>query len=189
MGAQQLCAADGSPLGTPPGKPSIVCGWPTGRKPAQNPSPWTCTVAVSETDLPSIVLDTNVVLDWLLFDDPRARAVADAVTSRRVRWIASAPMRVELERVLRRGIASRPDHPVDTVVAGFDRWSSGVQAATTPLGMALRCSDLDDQMFVDLAIATRASALVSRDRAVLRLGPQARRFGLRIVVPERWVGA
>ncbi len=53
-------------------------------------------------DTPSIVLDTNAVLDWLYFRDPRCSTLAEAMTARRVRWIASDPMRDELERVLGR---------------------------------------------------------------------------------------
>ena len=143
---------------------------------------------MSAVALPSLVLDTNVVLDWLLFADPRVAPLAAAVTSGRVRWIASAAMRAELDRVLKRGIASRPGHATDTVVRAFDRWAADVEPASAPTPRSLRCSDEDDQMFVDLALQARASALISRDRAVLRLARAAKSLGLAIVVPERWQG-
>jgi predicted nucleic acid-binding protein len=50
----------------------------------------------------------------------------------------------------------------------------------------LRCTDPDDQMFVDLALEAGARWLVSRDRAVLRLARPALPLGLAIVAPERW---
>jgi predicted nucleic acid-binding protein len=137
---------------------------------------------------PLIVLDTNVVLDWLLFDDPRAARLAGAVQAGRVRWIASPPMRCELDRVLRRGIASRPGHATDAVVSAFDRWSVAAEPVPAPPLPRLRCSDVDDQKFIDLAVQARASFLISRDRAVLRLAGAARGLGLAIVVPERWQG-
>ncbi len=143
---------------------------------------------MDEADSPVIVLDTNVVLDWLLFDDPRSAPLASAVMAGGVRWVASLPMRSELDRVLRRGIASRPDHPTDAVVAAFDRWSAPVEPAFASPAHCMRCSDADDQKFVDLAMQMRASYLISRDRAVLRLARAARTFGVRIVVPERWEG-
>lgn len=144
------------------------------------------TSVVSPSLSPSLVIDTNVVLDWLLFDDPRARALADAVTARRVRWMASLAMRTEIERVLARGIASRPGHATDAIVESFDRWAVRVDQASGPLSRSLRCSDGDDQKFIDLALQANASALISRDRAVLRLARAAAPLGLRIVVPERW---
>ena len=143
-------------------------------------------VIVSFAVSPLIVIDTNVVLDWLLFDDPRVALVSGAVTSGRARWIASTSMRDELDHVLRRGIPSRQGHPTDAVVAAFDRWSTIVEAATGAFTPSLRCSDVDDQKFIDLAIQQRASVLVSRDRAVLRLARAAAPIGLRIVIPERW---
>jgi predicted nucleic acid-binding protein len=143
---------------------------------------------LSAVSFPSLVLDTNVVLDWLLFADPRVAPLAAAVTAGRVRWVASAAMRVELDRVLKRGIASRPGHATDTVMMAFDRWAAGLEPASATIPPSLRCSDEDDQMFVDLALQARASALISRDRAVLRLARAAKALGLAIVVPERWQG-
>ena len=50
----------------------------------------------------------------------------------------------------------------------------------------LRCSDIDDQKFIDLAVAARAVALLSADRAVLRLARRASAWGLAITTVERW---
>jgi predicted nucleic acid-binding protein len=160
-------------------------GGPQGRPTIRSLTPFP---VVSATALPLLVLDTNVVLDWLLFSDPRAAPLAAAVTSGRARWIASVPMRAELDRVLRRGIAARPGHGTDAVVAAFDRWAISVDTPTAPSPFAIRCADDDDQKFVDLALQMRASALISRDHAVLRLARAAAPHGLQIVVPERWVG-
>ncbi|MEQ1660178.1 MAG: PIN domain-containing protein, partial [Hylemonella sp.] len=47
-----------------------------------------------------IVLDTNIVLDLLVFDDPATPPLKDALAARRLQWIATPAMRVELARVL-----------------------------------------------------------------------------------------
>jgi predicted nucleic acid-binding protein len=133
-----------------------------------------------------LVLDTNIVLDWLLFDDPRCLALADAIASSRVRWIASAPMRSEIEDVLGRGIAAGRSRDAAGVLAGWDRWASMVEPWERPSPRALQCSDGDDQIFIDLALQVRASALLSRDRAVLRLARPAALHGLAIVSIADW---
>ena len=46
----------------------------------------------------ALVLDTNVVLDWLLFCDERVAALAGAIESGAVRWLCCGPMRAEFER-------------------------------------------------------------------------------------------
>ncbi len=142
--------------------------------------------ASSRDEASRIVLDTNVVLDWLYFRDPRCAALAEAVTTGRVRWIASAAMRDEIEHVLERGgLGTRwPDGPA-SVGDGWQRWATMVDEAP-PAAPAMRCTDADDQKFIDLALATRAVALLSADRAVLRLARRASASGLAITTVSRW---
>jgi predicted nucleic acid-binding protein len=141
----------------------------------------------SSSPAPSlVVLDTNVVLDWLLFADARCRGLAEAIISGRVRWIASPPMRAELEHVLARGIRSARAGDPGRTLEGWARWSVAVEPCDRPSPRALRCTDADDQKFIDLALHTGAATLVSRDRAVLKLARRAAPLGLAIV--ESWRG-
>jgi len=133
------------------------------------------------------VLDTNVVLDWLLFDDPSSRRFAAAIAQRQVRWVACAAMRSELVEVLHRGLAATRNADVAALLAGWDAHADLVAAPPRlPGAVALQCSDPDDQKFLDLAYAETARWLLSRDRAVLKLARRAAGFGITITVPERW---
>ena len=134
---------------------------------------------------PLLVLDTNVVLDWLCFADPGCETLALAIRSRQVRWIATPAMRNEIEHVLQRGIRAR--RPVDsTVLEAWDKWASMTPTADGPLPADLRCTDPDDQKFIDLALRAGATALLTRDRAVLKLARRARTHGLRIQTTLAW---
>lgn len=130
------------------------------------------------------VLDTNVVLDWLWFDDPRVARLAAALQSGRLHWLATAPMRRELECVLTRLPQTSAAHTREQALTSFDARSTLVDVA--PVFERLRCSDSDDQQFIDLAVASGAAWLISRDRALLRLARRASAFGLAIVTPEHW---
>jgi predicted nucleic acid-binding protein len=147
----------------------------------------TGSLASASAEPARIVLDSNVVLDWLYFRDARCSALANAIGSRRVEWIASAAMRDEIEHVLERGgLGPRwPDGPA-SVRDGWERWATVVEeiSIATPLGM--RCSDVDDQKFIDLALAARAVALLSADRAVLKLARRASAWGLAITTVSSW---
>jgi len=116
-----------------------------------------------------IVLDTNIVLDLLVFDDPATPPLKDALDSRRLQWIATPAMREELVRVLAYPhIAARLAHyqlGADAVLAAFDQQ---VQIVETAPRVSCVCKDPDDQKFIDLAVAHRA-LLLSKDHAVLRL--------------------
>ena len=116
-----------------------------------------------------IVLDTNIVLDLLVFSDPATQPLKAALAARELEWIATAPMREELARVLAYPqITPRLAHyrlSAGEVLEAFDRQTRGVDVAPKA---AMTCKDPDDQKFIDLAVAHRAR-LLSKDHAVLRL--------------------
>lgn len=117
-----------------------------------------------------LVLDTNVVLDMLVFDDAAARPLAGGLRAGALRWLATAAMREELARVLAYPkLAQRvalQHGGAQAVLHEFDRHASLVPPAARA---AVTCGDPDDQKFIDLAVAHRCT-LVSKDREVLRLG-------------------
>jgi len=136
---------------------------------------------------PAIVIDTQVVMDWLVFRDARVLALTTAVTSGRLRWLVAPAMRDEIRHVLGRGVAASYAPDLAFIEAQFDAHAQAVDAAAPqPLAGRLVCRDPDDQKFIDLALATGARWLISRDKAVLALAKRARLRGLAIVTPERW---
>ena len=146
--------------------------------------------SVADAALPIIVLDTNVVLDWLVFRNPACAALGDALAARTLRWYASAAMRDELAHVLGRGVAKAW---ATDPVALWTQWERDCVELATPTflapAMRLRCTDADDQMFIDFSLAHGARWLLSRDRAVLKLARRARPFGLAIATPTDWAAA
>lgn len=48
---------------------------------------------------PGVVIDTNVVLDWLVFADPSSQALGDAVHEQRVRWLVCPMVMAEIGHV------------------------------------------------------------------------------------------
>jgi putative PIN family toxin of toxin-antitoxin system len=128
----------------------------------------------------SVVLDTNIVLDLLVFRDPASLALAQALHERALQWLATPAMRDELERVLAYPqIAPRLAFyrlTPEAVLAGFDSLVRVV--APAPSVPLLRCKDPDDQQFIDLAVAHRA-LLLSKDLAVLRLAKRLAPLGVR----------
>lgn len=142
---------------------------------------------LSQIPLPAMVLDTNVVIDWLLFDDPSSCSLAAAIARRQVKWIATAAMRDELADVMERGLATKCGVEPVTVLARWDRLVEQLGGpAPLQTELALRCSDPDDQKFIDLALNEGAHWLLSRDHAVLKLKRPAAVHGLTISLPGDW---
>jgi uncharacterized protein len=136
---------------------------------------------------PRVVLDTNTVLDWLLFADPGVAPLVAAIESGQLSWIASPRMREELARTM--GYTSlaqwKPDS--ERTLTSFDRWAQ-LQAEPLRLPAGPRCTDPADQVFIDLALAHQARWLVTKDRALLKLARRAKALGLVIVRPQAWAG-
>jgi putative PIN family toxin of toxin-antitoxin system len=138
---------------------------------------------------PAVVLDTNVVLDWLVFLNPRCEPLIQAIESRQLRWLVTEPMRDELAHVLSRGVVDAWTPDSNRL---WESWHTLSETVSQPQligeGLRLRCSDPDDQKFIDLALSS-AQWLISRDRAVLKLARRALRLGVRVTTPERWSAA
>jgi predicted nucleic acid-binding protein len=136
-----------------------------------------------------VILDTQVVMDWLVFDEPSLLPLISAVVSRRLHWTATSAMKAELLHVIGRGVAARYAPDVVRIHEAFERHCRLVDEPV--LGIARpRCSDTDDQKFIDLGLAlasTQSTTLISRDRAVLKVAKRAAKFGLPILSPTAWL--
>jgi putative PIN family toxin of toxin-antitoxin system len=132
-----------------------------------------------------LVLDTNIVLDLLVFRDPQAQLLAEGLNAGALRWLATASMREELVRVLAYPklaprVAFHRGTPAQ-VLQDFDRHVRLVE----PAGKApLTCGDPDDQKFIDLAVAHQCT-LLSKDYEVLRM---RKRLAQLHVTATAWLG-
>ena len=121
-----------------------------------------------------LVLDTNIVLDTLVFRDPRTRALHAALFDEPVMpdllWLATAPMREELARVL-----AYPHIAVRLAFHGLQaaqvlgQFEARARIVPVAPKAPATCKDPDDQKFIDLAVAHK-TLLLSKDQAVLCMG-------------------
>ena len=128
--------------------------------------------------LPAVVLDTNILLDLWVFDDPPSARLKTAVEAGQLDWLATADMRSELARVLAYPqIAPRLAYyqrSATDVLAAFDRHARMVPPAPKA---PVTCSDADDQKFIDLAVSHRAT-LLSKDKAVISMRKRLQTLGI-----------
>ena len=129
-----------------------------------------------------LVLDTNVWLDWLVFDDPGLKDLREAHAAGRAEIFIDEPCEAELRRVLAYDLGKHTLEPYvrDEVIQKVSQLTS--KSASSHTLVLPRCSDPDDQKLLHLTAASGADALVTKDAALLEL---ARKAPFRVVTPAQ----
>lgn len=133
---------------------------------------------VATSRVPVVIIDTNIWLDLLIFDDLRTRRLGALLSTGALTAPASKEMRAELVDVIARSQFGLDEGAQAGLLARYD---TIVTPAPVAPDCRLPCSDPDDRKFLDLAIGRRTDWLLSRDRALLRCRKLAwQRFEVRI---------
>lgn len=135
-----------------------------------------------------IVLDTNVCLDLFVFRDPQGLALLQALQEDGLEAVTRADCRTEWTLVLayaRLGLAPAAQQ---AALGEFDQLLTLLELSNPPPSPLPACSDADDQKFLELAAASGASCLLSKDKALLKLARRTRKMGLfDIMHPGDWL--
>jgi putative PIN family toxin of toxin-antitoxin system len=113
------------------------------------------------------VIDTNIVLDLWLFEDPATVPLRAALQNGLISHLATRSMRDELERVLTYPhIIKRMAKSNIEAQDILNRFDEHHLLAEPAVKAPCTCKDPDDQKFIDLAVA-HAVPLLSKDAAIL----------------------
>ncbi len=138
-----------------------------------------------------LVLDTNVWLDWLVFDDPGIAPIKHIVASGTATIFVSLACATELKRVLGYVLSGRAlDMQAQSAALALCKaMSIAVEECheTHAIETLPRCADPDDQMFLELARDCRADALITKDRDLLALAARkVKPMPFRILTPREF---
>ena len=124
-----------------------------------------------------IVIDTNIVLDLLVFGDPATIGLRERLEAGGLQWRVTAAMCDELARVLAYPkIAPRLTYYGQNAAGILERVASLSNTVPAAPKAGVTCKDADDQKFIDLAVHHRA-LLLSKDRAVLCMARRLQALG------------
>jgi len=134
-----------------------------------------------------LVLDTNVWLDWLVFDDPTMAPIRAAVAAGRAEVFIDDTCAAELARVLGRKLGRRTLNSAAqaAALAEVSRVARPITASSHDAVELPKCRDSDDQKFLEAAAAAHADVLITKDAALLELARRRTRPPpFRIVTPH-----
>lgn len=133
-----------------------------------------------------LVLDTNVVLDLLLFCDASVTPIRHAIEQRHARCFATPDTLAELSRVLAYPEFELSSTAQTDLLNQYQTWLDQAPGVAHVQAKLPRCSDPDDQMFIELASAAAVDFLITKDKALLALGQHVRDF--KILTPNAVAG-
>lgn len=132
-----------------------------------------------------LVLDTNVWLDWLVFEDTALQTTRTLVSSGQAEILIDGDCEAELARALAYPLQHRTLNAAQQAshLAECRRLTTRTsEVPATPPGLP-RCKDPDDQKFLALAASCNAHWLLTRDRALLQLDHEKYGLSFHIVTP------
>ena len=136
--------------------------------------------------MPRVVLDTNVWLDWLVFNDPAIAPLRALVEADRAQIYLDALCAAELERALSYDLKREVDVTACMAKARRAAYASEATVPSAQVAKLPHCRDPDDQKFLEAALASRADFLITKDHALLALDGRA---AFRIVTPAGFAAA
>ena len=137
-----------------------------------------------------VVLDSNVWIDWLVFNDEGVASLKAAHRNGTVEIVIDDACLGELAAVL-----AYPEFALDAerrlrLIADVREHAQRQQPRLdAPPATLPRCTDPDDQKFVELAHAASAEWLVTRDKALIKLNRRTQRLGICVGTPAQWAAA
>ena len=132
------------------------------------------------------MLDTNIWLDILLFNDARTRQIQAALVSGAITASIDLSCYAELTHVLHytqlRHLIVDREQTLAWVREHSQFFQEEVESNVPFLPV---CRDSDDQKFLELAYKSRAGFLISKDKALLKVAVRMQRqFNIMVLLPE-----
>ena len=127
-----------------------------------------------------VVLDTNILLDILVFEDPSIMVLKDALQSGYLTAWTREEILEEFTEVIARP-AFKLATELQEKLAQQARELQLIDNTSALSPAPFRCADEDDQVFLDLALKLAPCLLISKDKEVLKLKSRAHPHGVFIL--------
>ena len=126
-----------------------------------------------------LVLDTNVILDLLVFKDPSAESIRHLLDAKLVDAVRSEASMAELIDVVGRPTFKLSREDQESILQAWET-NTRLLEPTDIEQAPFACRDPDDQVFLDMAYSVRPAVLLSKDLRVLELRAITKPHGVEI---------
>ena len=126
---------------------------------------------------PVVVLDTNILLDVLVFDDSRAHPLRAALMAGNIDAVATERTLSEFLDVIGRDQFSLSQERQHEIMSQWRSWARLINDQVLDAA-PWKCKDRDDQVFINLAYTLKPAILISKDKMVLKIAKRAQKDGV-----------
>ena len=126
---------------------------------------------------PVVVLDTNILLDVLVFDDSRAHPLRAALIAGGLDAVATEKTLSEFLDVIGREQFSLSQERQHEIMSQWRSWARLINDQVLDAA-PWKCKDRDDQVFINLAYTLKPAILISKDKMVLKIAKRAQKDGV-----------
>ena len=120
----------------------------------------------------TVVLDTNILLDILVFDDQRAHPLRAALETQLIDAVATQNTVDEFLDVIGRSQFGLDVEQQKLIALQWKDWARLIPEQEVMVA-PWKCKDRDDQVFINLAYSLRPATLISKDKQVLKIAKRA----------------
>jgi uncharacterized protein len=126
-----------------------------------------------------LVIDTNVLVSALIFKDSRHLSLRAAWAEKRVTPLLSIATYRELKKVLGYPMFGVDDVQIQQAISLLGPFIEWIEIDAEHIASLPKCSDRDDQKFLNVALCGSADALITYDKALLKLRRKSLPFLIR----------
>jgi len=123
---------------------------------------------------PRVVLDTNILLDLFYFKDKSVTYLFECLKTEQVQGFTCELIWEELEEVLARKPFNQTVEEVNYIRSNYQNLLTWQAPQRNNSG--IKCSDPDDQIFVELAVELAPCYLITKDKDLLVLQKKLQKF-------------
>lgn len=131
------------------------------------------------------ILDTNIWLDWLVFQNDSLDELKKAHAKGHFVIIYTDEMLEEFIDVIGRAQFKLTLEQQGAAKLAVMQIAKKVETKAKPMN-SIHCQDKDDQIFIDMALAHQAQWLISKDKHLLALKNRAAKQLLKIGTADKW---
>ncbi len=145
---------------------------------------WKRAYTAKPSSLMRVILDTNVVMDCLVFQDQKVQPILEAIHDARLKPVIHFETFAELVDVLGRSMFKLTSDQVEEKAL---QWLALCEHFEDALPETPYCKDSEDDKFFQLALVSHCPTLVTKDKLVLKARKRAKRDGISVMTIDDFV--